>query len=164
MEICEIRVVARLFFDFFVLFSNLRNSNRKSLTNYWHNQSDVILFFPSWKIHQQIKDDCRRQNEERNWFLSQEYHLKQSKSLVDFELDGADTLYLPHALWYLPMNSVTSLESRRGNLKKKYRISAIYQPAEQNLLHVGDIFKDTVDLRECPSEYSLNGLFGMQPN
>lgn len=62
------------------------------------------------------------------------------------------------------MNSVTSLESRRGNLKKKYRISAIYQLVEQNLLHVGDIFKDTVDLRECPSEYSLNGLFGMQPN
>ena len=66
VEICEIRVVARLFFDFFVLFSNLRNSNRKSMTNHWHNQSDVILFFPSWKIHQQIKDDCRRQNEERN--------------------------------------------------------------------------------------------------
>ena len=90
--------------------------------------------------------------------------MKQWKSVVDFELDGADTFYLPHALWYLPMNSVTSLGSRRGNLKKKYHISAIYQPAEQNLLHAEDIFKDTVDLRECPSEYSLNGLFGMQPN
>ena len=62
------------------------------------------------------------------------------------------------------MNSVTSLGSRRGNLKKKYRISAIYQPAEQNLLHVGDIFKDKVDLLKCPSENSVNGLFGMQPN
>ena len=51
-----------------------------------------------------------------------------------------------------------------GKFKKKYRISAIYQPAEQNLLHAEDIFKDTVDLRECPSEYSLNGLFGMEPN
>ena len=51
-----------------------------------------------------------------------------------------------------------------GKFKKKYRISASYQPAEQNLLHVKDIFKDTVDLRECPSEYSLNGLFGVQPN
>ena len=133
MEIWEIRVVATLFFDFFVLFSNLRNSNRKSMTNYWHNRSDVILFFPfivrrtnvkigitlpNLLLHQQIKDDCRRQNEERNWLLSQEYHLKQWKSLLDFELDGADAFYLLHALWYLPVNCVTSLGSRWRNFKK----------------------------------------------
>ena len=99
---------------------------RKSMTNYWHNQSDVILFFSfivrrtnvklklhcltcSWKIHQQMKDDCRRENEERYWLLSQEYHLKQWKSLLDFELDGADAFYLLHALWHLPVNCVTSL-------------------------------------------------------
>ena len=46
----------------------------------------------------------------------------------------------------------------------KCRISAIYQPAEQKLLDVENIFKDTVDLRECTSENSLNGLFRVQPN
>ena len=69
----------------------------------------------SWKIHQQMKDDCRRENEERNWLLSQEYHLKQWKSLVDFELDGANAFYLLHALWYLPVNCVTSLGSTWRN-------------------------------------------------
>ena len=52
-----------------------------------------------------------------------------------------------HALWYLPTNFITFLGSRQRNLKK-CRISAIYQPAEQNLLHVENIYKDTIDLRE----------------
>ena len=34
----------------------------------------------------------------------------------------------------------------------------------KNLLNVENIFKDTVDLRECTSENSFNGLFGVEPN
>ena len=55
-----------------------------------------------------------------------------------------------HALWYLPTNFITFLGSRQRTLKK-CRISAIYQPAEQNLLHVENIYKDTIDLRERSS-------------
>ena len=39
---------------------------------------------------------------------------------------------------------------RRRNFKK-CSISTIYQSAEQNFSHVENTFKDTVDLRECPS-------------
>ena len=89
--------------------------------------------------------------------------MKQRKSLLDFELDGANAFYLLHALWYLPQNFIILVGSRQRNFDK-CRISAIYQPAEQNLLNVENIFKDTVDLRECISENSLNGLFEVQPN
>ena len=41
----------------------------------------------------------------------------------------------------------------------KCRISAIYQPAEQNLLHVENIYKETIDLRERPSRNSQTGYF-----
>ena len=58
---------------------------------------------------------------------------------------------------------ITLVGSRQRNFNK-CRISAIYQPAEQNLLNVENIFKDTVDLRECTPENSLNGLFEVQPN
>ena len=37
-------------------------------------------------------------------------------------------------------------------------------PAEQNLLNVEKIFKDTVNLREYTPENSLNGLFEVQTN
>ena len=77
-------------------------------------------------------------------------------------------MVLMHFICYMPFDIypwiVLLLYGADGEILKKYRISAIYQPAEQNLLHVGDIFKDTVDLRECPSENSLNGLFRVQPN
>ena len=60
-----------------------------------------------------------------------------------------------HFICYMPLNiypwlSFSSLESWRRNFTQ-FRISAIYQPAE-NLLHVGNIFKDTVDFRECLSD------------
>ena len=60
-----------------------------------------------------------------------------------------------HFICYMPLNiypwlSSSSLESWRRNFTQ-FRISAIYQPAE-NLLHVGNIFKDTVDFRECLSD------------
>ena len=69
---------------------------------------------------------------------------------------------------YIPFNIypgllLPSLGSRQRNFNK-CRISAIYQPAEQNLLNVENIFKDTVNLRECTPENSLNGLFEVQPN
>ena len=65
-----------------------------------------------------------------------------------------------HALWYLPTNFITFLGSRQRNLKK-CRISAIYQPAEQNLLHVENIYKDTIDLRESSSRAQVPQV---QPN
>ena len=58
---------------------------------------------------------------------------------------------------------ITLVGSRQRKSDKR-RISAIYQPAEQNLLNVENIFKDTVDLRECTPENSLNGLSRVQPN
>ena len=61
-----------------------------------------------------------------------------------------------HFIWYMPFDTHEFFD--------ECRISAIYQPAEQNLLNVENIFKDTVDLRECTSENSFNGLFGVQPN
>ena len=49
-----------------------------------------------------------------------------------------------------PWLLLPSLGIRRRNLKK-CSISTIYQSAEQNFSHVENTFKDTVDLRECPS-------------
>ena len=48
---------------------------------------------------------------------------------------------------------ISFLGSRRGNVKKKAAsVQLNYQPAEQNLLHEGNIFKHTVDPRERPSD------------
>ena len=73
-----------------------------------------------------------------------------------------------HFICYTPFDIYpriySSLVGSRQRNFDKCRISAIYQPAEQNLLNVENIFKDTVDLRECTSENSFNGLFGVQPN
>ena len=84
--------------------------------------------------------------------------LEPIKLLLDFELDDANAFYWLHALWYLPTNFITFLGSRQRNLS----ISAIYQPAEQNLLHVGNIYKDTIDRRERPSRNSQTGYFEMR--
>ena len=67
-------------------------------------------------------------------------------------------LVLLHFIRYMPLNMYSwllfsFLESWRRNFTQ-CRISAIYQPAE-NLLHVGNIFKDTVDFRECLSDKNL---------
>ena len=86
--------------------------------------------------------------------------LEPIKLLLDFELDDANAFYWLHALWYLPTNFITFLGSRQRNLKK-CRISAIYQPAEQNLLHVENIYKDTIDLRERSSRAQVPQV---QPN
>ena len=66
------------------------NMKLKSMNNYYDNQSDIIFFFScsfygawmlktelhcltcSWHFHQQMKDDCRRENELIKWLLSQE--------------------------------------------------------------------------------------------
>ena len=90
--------------------------------------------------------------------------MKQWKSLLDFELDGANAFYLLHALSEITTHEFITLVGSRQRNFDKCRISPIYQPAEQKLLNVENIFKDTVDLRECISENSLNGLFGVQPN
>ena len=63
-----------------------------------------------------------------------------------------------HFICYMPYNInpwllLPSLESWRRNYKKKCSIPAIYQPAEQNLLHVENIFKNTVHLREFPLNF-----------
>ena len=50
-----------------------------------------------------------------------------------------------HDFYFLPQGA-------DGEIWIKYSICAIYQPAEQNLLHEGNIFKDTVDPRERPSD------------
>ena len=66
-----------------------------------------------------------------------------------------------------PLISIHEFIILVGSRQRKFdkcRISAIYQPAEQNLLNVENIFKDTVNLRECTPENSLNGLFEVQPN
>ena len=57
--------------------------------------------------------------------------------------------YIPFGIY--PWLLLPSLGCRRINFKK-CSISTIYQPAEQNFSHVENIFKDTVDLRECPSK------------
>ena len=57
--------------------------------------------------------------------------------------------YIPFGIY--PWLLLPSQGCRRINFKK-CSISTIYQPAEQNLLHVENIFKYTVDLRECPSK------------
>ena len=45
---------------------------------------------------------------------------------------------------------MTFLEELTEKLKEKNAASP--QPAEKNLLHIENIFKDTVDLRECPRD------------
>ena len=45
---------------------------------------------------------------------------------------------------------MTFLEELTEKLKEKN--AASLQPAEKNLLHIENIFKDTVDLRECPRD------------
>ena len=59
--------------------------------------------------------------------------------------------YIPFGIY--PWLLLPSQGCRRINVKK-CSISTIYQPAEQNFLHVENIFKYTVDLRECPSKFS----------
>ena len=69
--------------------------------------------------------------------------------------------YIPFGIY--PWLLLPSQGCRRINFKK-CSISTIYQPAEQKFLHVENIFKYTVDLRECPWKSFLHGLFGVQPN
>ena len=57
--------------------------------------------------------------------------------------------YIPFGIY--PWLLLPSKGCRRINFKK-CSISTIYQPAEQKFLHVENIFKYTVDLRECPSK------------
>ena len=58
--------------------------------------------------------------------------------------------YIPFGIY--PWLLLPSQGCRRINFKK-CSISTIYQPAEQKFLHVENIFKYTVDLREsCPSK------------
>ena len=65
------------------------------------------------------------------------------------------SLLLMHFICYMsfkihPWLLLPCLGIRRRNFKK-CSISTIYQSAEQNFSHVENTFKDTVDLRECPS-------------
>ena len=57
--------------------------------------------------------------------------------------------YIPFGIY--PWLLLPSQGCRLINVKN-CSISTIYQPAEQNFLHVENIFKYTVDLRECPSK------------
>ena len=59
---------------------------------------------------------------------------------------------------------ISFLREQTEKIWIKCSICAIYQPAEQNLLHKGNIFKDTVDPRERPLDRIFKRVFGVQLN
>ena len=67
--------------------------------------------------------------------------MKQEKRFLDFKLD-----YSPqstHDFFIFPKELSKNLKERN---------TASPQPAKQNVLHIENIFKDTVDLRECSKD------------
>ena len=76
MEIGEIRVIALLFFDFFVPLSNFRFESQSDVIptevydQFFDKSVRYYLFFKLPHLllafHHQMRDDCRRENEQMN--------------------------------------------------------------------------------------------------
>ena len=151
------------------LHQQMKDDCRKFMTNYCDSQSDIIFFFPFTLRYINNKIGIKLPHLFRANPPANERWLQKRKraneliiiSRITFEtmkefIRSRVRLVLMQIICYIPFGIypwllLPSQGCRRINFKK-CSISTIYQPAEQNFLHVENIFKYTVDLRECPSK------------